>query len=161
MQKIFCLFFTNMCFSNIKREINKFWHFQKDAQRNFMQNGLSDAPRSLIWSWFVPKHIFWKCTHFLEMHRRSRDTTTTLNFLSRPDPYPNARRDEITPCGETPHSDELVPPCLGLSHFVFGLPFFTAPNLLNSWLFHTAFFCSMLSCPMSACLLLWCVGSLS
>ena len=43
--------------------------------------------------------------HFLEMHGRSRDTTTTQNFLRRPDPDLDARRYEMTPCGETPHSD--------------------------------------------------------
>ena len=97
------MFFRKQMFSNIELEILEFCNFPKDAQQHFMQNALRNAPRSLIWSRLVPENIFWKCPH-----RRSRDTTTTLNFLSRPDPYPNARKDEITPCGETPHSDIYI-----------------------------------------------------
>ena len=63
---------TSICFLNIYRGTLEFLHFRKDAQRNYMQNAHIDAPRSLIWSRFVPKSLFWKCTGGRATRRRHR-----------------------------------------------------------------------------------------
>ena len=49
---------------------------------------------------FRDKNVIQQKHRKIRLTPRSRDTTTTPNFLSRPDPYPNAPRDEITRAGK-------------------------------------------------------------